>query len=409
MTEAIQSYSQLIALVGAAVLAALLARSLMSQLGLPAFTGYVAVGLTLGLLHQKLGILPIEVDVGFGFLAQLGVIAILFKVGLESDLGLLVEKLAAAVAVWAPDIVVSGALCFALVYFWPGYGTSAAAFAGIAATATSIGVSTAIWEDAGALKTDQGALLIDVAELDDVSGVLLMSLLFAVAPILAGADIGSVWPQVLKIAGYNFALLVVFCAGCYLFSRHVERPLTAWFAERNPKAGALLFATASGLLIAAIADSAGFSVAIGALFAGLAFSRDPAERDIDRAFAGLHAFLSPFFFIGIGMSVDVTALMDGLVLGIGLFVAAAAGKVIGAGLPAAFLFGSRGGLLIGASMVPRAEIFLIIMAQGAAMGPAAVPASLFAAAVFVSLASCVLAPIVVQRLLASDPGLERAA
>ena len=169
-----------------------------------------------------------------------------------------------------------------------------------------------------------------------------------------------------------------------------------------------MFATGIALLVAALADLLGFSLAIGALFAGLAFSRDPAEREIDRAFSELFVLFSPFFFVAIGLAIDVTLLPDALNLGLVLLVAAILGKLFGAALPAVLVTSPRDSLLIGISMIPRAEIFLIIMLHGVMLGDWAVPEPLYIAAVFVSVATCILAPILLRRLLADRHQFEEA-
>lgn len=152
-------------------------------------------------------------------------------------------------------------------------------------------------------------------------------------------------------------------------------------------------------MIAALAEALGFSLAVGALFAGLAFSRDPRRLRLDRAFETLFRFFVPFFFVGIGLAVPVGGM--GAALGIGglLLGVAVIGKVAGTALPLVAVTGGSGALLIGVSMVPRAEIALIVMERGRALGDWAVPPELYGAMVLVSLGACLLAPPVVRYLL----------
>ncbi|MBB4285688.1 cation:proton antiporter [Roseospira goensis] len=403
MIESPQEYALLLLLLGTVTLAGTLLRSGLARWRLPAMAGFILIGVGLSGLDTLVPFLTPALHHNLEVLAKLGVVVLLFRVGLESDLGLLVQQLRNAAVIWLPNMAVAAALAFLVVSLWPGYGLIPALFVAVAASATSIGVSTAVWEESGHLNTPRGALLLDVAELDDVSAVILLSMLFAMVPILQAADNGPLWSAAAQAAGWQIAKLALFCLGCYLFSRRLEKPLTAWFHRLDPGLGPLVFAAGATFLIAAVADLLGFSMAIGALFAGLAFSRDPAEREIDRSFAVLYTLFAPFFFVVIGVAVNVTALHQALGIGLVLLGAAVLGKLLGAGLPAALVASRRDGLLIGVSMVPRAEIFLIVMLHGVTLGDWAVPERLYTAAVLVSLVTCIAAPVVVQRLLATTP------
>ena len=408
MIEPAEPYAFVLLVVGIVIIASLLVRAQLPRLQLPSMVGYILIGMALSIAGSAFGILTPLLKENLEFLAQLGVVMLLFRVGLESDLDLLVQQLGKAALIWLPNMVTAGFFAFAVVYLWPGYGLIPALFMAVAASATSISASAAIWEEAGALKTPEGALLLDAAELDDITAVILMSLLFALLPLIVGATDSSAWPTAAVVIGLQLLKLIALCTICYVFSRRFEQPLTAWFAKVDNHLGSLLFATGVALLVAALADLLGFSLAIGALFAGLAFSRDPAEREIDRAFSELFVLFSPFFFVAIGFAIDVTLLPNALTLGLVLLVAAVLGKFLGAALPAALVVSPRDSFLIGVSMIPRAEIFLIVMLHGVVLGDWAVPEPLYIAAVFVSVATCILAPVLVRRLLADRPQVEEA-
>lgn len=396
-------------MVGAIVIASIMARACFPRIKLPPMVGYILIGIGLVLIDAKTGFLTETAKQHIDFLAELGVVFLLFRAGLESDLSQLKKQLKSASLIWLPNMIVAGGLVFLVVYFWPDYGFVPALFAGVAASATSIGVSTAVWEEAGALKTPQGALLLDVAELDDISAVVLLSFLFAITPLLTEPNGAGAWPQAALTVGVQVIKLAAFAMGCLLFSQFLEKRLTGWFAELDEALGPVLFATGAALLIAAGANLFGFSLAVGALLAGLAFSRDPAEPQIEQAFGQLFALFSPFFFIAIGLALDPAFLGQSLTFVLILCIAAILGKVVGAGLPAALMKSPREGWLIGFSMTPRAEIFLIVMLYGVSIGAAAVPQSLYNAAVLVSLASCIFGPIAVNSLLSKNASRVEAA
>lgn len=410
MTEVQGQATMLLLLLGAVVIASVLIRRLFERFHLPAVAGYTAIGLGIAFLDPSSAIISESTRETVGIFAQIGLVALLFRVGLESNLSALIQQLRPALLVWLSDVSVSALTAFVAVYFVFGFGLVPAILCAAAFSATSVGVSTAVWRDAGALGRPSGALLIDVAELDDISAVFVISLLFALGPLLQGGGEGALAPLLAQQTLIVLFKLAFFIALCVLFSRFLERRLTKQFARLDDKNGAAFFAAGAAFIIAATADSLGLSLAIGAMFAGLAFSRDPAERKIDEAFSPIYDLFAPFFFIHIGMGVEPQYIAGAVGLGAVLFCVAAIGKLVGVGLPALSFVRPRGALLIGASMVPRAEIALLVMGYGLSLGPWATPPALYNAIVLASLATCILSPIVVRRLLQAEaPETEAAA
>lgn len=395
MTEAAPDYAILLLFMGIITLLIVPVKALLGRIGIPALVGFILFGAILSFAKEEATILTPTFAAGIEFLAKLGIVALLFRAGLESDLTEMIGQLRNAAAVWVSNVAVSAFLVFAVIYFWPGLGLIPALFAGIAASATSISVSIVVWEESGAIDTVEGALLVDVAELDDLTSLLFMSVLFAVVPMLNVAPADGVFLVALETAFVKLCWFLLFCAGCYAFSRFAEPPLRLLFNRFDAKVGTIVFAAGIMLLIAAAADLIGFSMAVGALFAGLAFSRDPQSSQIDKAIELLVALFGPFFFVTIGLSLDPAQVGPALGLTAALLTAAIVGKFLGAGLPSAALLSPASGMLIGASMIPRAEIFLIVMLQGLSLGPWAVPPELYAAAVLTCIVTCLLGPVIV--------------
>lgn len=400
MTEE-AGYGLFMLVLGGFVLLHVPLKSVLRKAALPALVALVGFGIALSAADQQLDLLTRDLRDRIGVLAQLGLVALLFRVGLESDLGRLAAQLRRAVRIWVPNMVIPAVMAFALIWVWPGLGPVPALLCGIAASATSIGVSVAPWEEAHALESDDGALMLDVAELDDLSAVILLGIVFADAPGLHAGN--GMIGEAMRAGAVQIAKIAMFSAGCYGFSRLVEPRLSALFAKVDPQLGPFVFAAGTVFLIAAVADVLGFSMAVGAVFAGLAFSRDPAEHQIDEAFANVLALFGPFFFLSIGLSVGFDGLGPAIPLAVALFVVLVAGKALGAGLATWVVAGQRTGWLIGASMVPRAEIFLIVMAHGLSLGAWAVPPTLYTACVLAAVATCIAAPLVVIRLLGHNP------
>ncbi len=334
-------------------------------------------------------------------LAELGIVALLFRVGLESDLAGLRRQIGSASIVWIGNIVLSGVPGYFVMSWLLGFDQIPSLIAAVTLTATSIGVSVGMWRQHDALDTSKGQLLTDVAEMDDLSGLALMVLLFAVVPILRDTEGGSgesggIWTQLLSTGGWLFAKFVLFAMLCAAFARYVEEPMTHLFEQHATRQETTVFVAGIGITIAGVAAWLGFSAAVGALFAGLAFSRDPESVKLDTGFTGFYHLFTPFFFIGIGLSLDTGAFTSALGVGAALAALAVVGKLLGAGLPALFATGATGAALIGVSMVPRAEITMIIMERGQQLGDWAVPAQLYAAFVLVSAITCLFAPVTLE-------------
>lgn len=387
-------------LVGAVVVLAMGMRSVADRIRVSPILGYFALGVLLR-SGSAVGIVPpLEEQQVFPFLADLGVIVLLFRVGLESDLERLRNQLPEASWIGVGNVLGSGGVVFIVAYALIGWPLIPSLFVSVALTATSVGVAVTMWEEAQLLETREGATLVDVAEFDDLIGILFMALLFAVAPVLRSPEEGALMRMIAGTLIEVSFKVGLFLIGCFLFARYLERPMTRLFDDLHAGEGTMLVMLGVGIIVAALAGLSGLSTAIGAFFAGLIFSRDPHTTEYMSAFRPLHDLLAPFFFVGIGLHLapEVVGNVGGSVLL--LLAAAIVGKVIGAYVPARSLLGSSGGFVLGLSLVPRAEIALIIMQRGLGLGEWAVPVSLFAQVVLVSAVTVLTVPLVLRPLLA---------
>lgn len=403
MNESLDSHVLWTLLVGLIVIASGFIDALCRRLHLPALVGYLLVGMALSLLNSRWTFMSEDIRNVFSFLADLGVIALLFKVGLESRTGSLIQKLPEAVPVWLGNVAASFLLGFGVCYFILSLQLIPALVVATALTATSVGVSVAAWQSSNqALSSDNGQLLIDVAELDDISAIALMTLLFALIPVLHNGHAEAL--SVLGTTGAGFVAKLIFFIGlCYLFARYFEPRISSYTARMEPEPQYMLTVAGVGFVIAAIAGWLGFSLAIGALFAGLIFSRDPKAVKTEKSFIDIYDFLTPFFFINIGLNVLPAYVTAGAGVGVLLLLAAVAGKFIGAGMPALIFTGMTGAVLIGISLVPRAEIAMIVVHKARQLGDWAMPGEIYAAMVFVTIITCISAPPVLYRLLKRWP------
>jgi len=418
MMQTMHSTSSLILLIGLLIAAAVAVRAFLDRTYVPALVGFIGLGVLLRLADDRFDLVSEDGHRVFEVLAELGIVALLFRVGLESDLAGLRRQLRSASLVWLGNVVLTAVPGYFAMSWLLGYGQIPSLIAAVALTATSIGVSVGMWQQHDALGTPKGQLLTDVAEMDDLSALALMVLLFAVVPILhetgAGAEGGSeeiargvsdrgLWAEVLFTGGILLAKFLAFLAVCAAFARHVEKPLTHAFERYATGPETIIFVAGIGIAIAGVSAGLGFSAAVGALFAGLAFSRDPDSVTFDTGFTGLYHLFTPFFFIGIGLSLDPAAFASALGAGVALTAVAIAGKLVGAGVPVLVATGATGAALIGVSMVPRAEITMIIMERGQQLGDWAVPDDLYAAFVLVTAITCLVAPVSLQLMFRRWP------
>jgi len=390
---------------GALTVVAMLLKAGMGRIGLPALVGFLSLGLTLRLADDTWGLFSGTDTIILSFVGQAGLVALLFRVGLESNLEGLLQQLRKASTIWVADVVVSGAVGYATAFYLLQLNMITSLTVATAFTATSVGISVAVWQEMNALRSRNGELLIDIAELDDISAVVLMALLFAVLPELQAGGTSSGFPVAVIAgqAGLFLVKLIGFGAFCFVFSRWIEKPLTHFFQKLETAPDPMLTVAGIGFMIAALAEKAGFSMAIGAFFAGLIFSRDPATVKMEASFMPIHDFFSPFFFIGIGLKMDPAAMDAALGLGAALAAAAIVGKFLADGLPLYVMEGRQAALLIGASMIPRAEITMVIMHRGHALYGDVVPARVYNAMIMVSAATCLLAPFFVRSMLKRWP------
>jgi len=374
-------------------------KHLMSRLGLPAPVGYIALGFLISALDKQLAFIDATFAYVFSVLAQLGVVALLFRVGLRSHLKALIAKLPDASLIWLGDVAANLVIGFVLARYALGLSLETALAIATAFSATSVAVSVAVWDELKLLNSGRGTLLLDVAELDDLSGVLLLTILVAILPVLQTGD-GDLLGAATSTAGMTLLKLAGFIVICYLFSRYAEENFTRFNRRFGGDGNALVITIlGTGLAISAFAELLGFSVAIGALFAGLAFSRDPAVVHSEGRFSFFYEFFAPLFFINIGMQVDPATFVVAAELGLVLFAAAAAAKLIGVTTPALLLMPRSDALVLGVSMIPRAEIALLVIYQCTQINADIVPPEIFAAVVVASILTSTLAPLLTRWLL----------
>jgi Kef-type K+ transport system membrane component KefB len=336
------------------ILATRLLGEAAQRVGQPAVIGELLAGILLG--PSLLGFIAPTHPTLEAF-AQLGVLILLFEIGLHTDLRSLREAGKYSLIVAVVGVVVP----FVAGYFgtrWLGFSSMEALVAGAALTATSIGISARTLRDIGRLDSIEGQVVLGAAVLDDLIGLIILSVVVAMA---AGDGFTAMSAGKSTVIALGFVAIAIGVGS-------LAMPPVIRFAERLSATGALgLVALAFAFLLATLAESAGSAMIVGALAAGLVLHRTPQRAAIERSVTQLGYFFVPIFFAMIGALVDLRSLADprALLAGAVLVVIAVAGKVV-AGLALRGFEGNR--LLVGVAMVPRGEVGLIFAQVGIATG-----------------------------------------
>ncbi len=389
----------LVLLVGVTLILAILIKAALERIGIPPLVGYLLLGMGMKLLDSQVHFLTPSVREVYTFLAELGIISLLFRVGLESNLTGLIRQLPRASLILLGNLSFSGILAFLAASKLLQLELIPSLFISIALMATSVGISVGVWQEAKALNTDDGELLIDIAEMDDIAALALMSLFLAMLPVLNGDVEVKILPVFMGTLSPFLLKVTIFGIFCLILCRYLEGPMTRFFQRLEPGPDPMLIVAGTALIIAALAGLMGLSVAVGAFFAGLVFCRAPDAVKLDASFSPLYAFFVPFFFIQIGWQLEIESLAPSLNLVIILLIVAVLGKVVGTGLPAIPTTGRASALLLSISMIPRAEIAMVIMERGRQLGDWAVSPQIFTSMILVSIITCIASPLLLRPLL----------
>ncbi|MDQ5809037.1 MAG: cation:proton antiporter [Actinomycetota bacterium] len=366
------------------LLAAKVGDELFKRLRQPALVGEILAGVMIG--PSLLGLVgPTETLEVF---AELGVVFLLFWVGLETRLSDMKEVGGVASGVGVFGVVVPFAAGYgagSLV----GEGAGTSVFIGAALVATSVGITSAVLIELGALATTAARTILGAAVIDDILAMVLLAVAVGVAES-GGVDVGSIAVVIgLAVAFVAFVAL----GGTRLVARWPDLFHAPRFSE-SP----LLPAVILCLGLAAFAAQIGLAAIIGAFLAGMVCAEMKDRDDFEEEVAPLYAFFPPFFFVFIGLEVDLGAFGDVEVLLalVGITVLAAVTKFLPAWLAARRL-GRRDAIVVGIGMVPRGEVGIIVAGIGATAG--VVEGDLFAVIVGMSILTTLFVPPVLRRAL----------
>jgi Kef-type K+ transport system membrane component KefB len=399
--------------------------SLIEKWGQPAVLGELVVGVLLGNLIL-LGIdwvEPIKHDEVIKFLAELGVVILLFQIGLESNVDKMRKVGLPALLVASVGVIAPFFLGYLVVGPWlmPGLSNNAYLFLGATLTATSVGITARVFQDLNKLQTPEAQIVLGAAVIDDVMGLVILAVVSAIVTTGSVSLMTISWIT-LKAFLFLFGALVI---GQWI-APHLGKLLSKIGTGSDMK---FIFAIIFCLFFAYLAHLMGLAPIIGAFAAGLLMEHvvfetfdDPTindeietavakadvvvqkevavilkhhnERHVEELIKPLGHFLVPLFFIMTGIQVNLETLADVKILGIALAITAVAfvGKLV-----SGFFAGNVNKWIVGWGMAPRGEVGLIFAMIGKQLG--VVSEEMFSVIIIMVILTTLLTPPILSYLL----------
>ena len=397
--------SELVLQIGIILFAVRLGGRLVKKIGVPPVLGELLAGVAIGpyalgsiaLPGFPHGIFPLgegslAVSTELYAFATVASIILLFASGLETDLGLFLRYSVAGGVIGIGGAVISfaaGAFCGVALLHAP-FMDPRCLFLGILSTATSVGITARILSDQKKMDSPEGVTILAAAVFDDVLGIIMLAVVLGIVALVSGHSGGGISARaILAIAGKAFGIWLGFTALGLVFSRQIAAFLKIFKHSFDFSVLALGIA----LILAGLFEQQGLAMIIGAYIAGLSLSKTDIAAVIQERIHGLYEFFVPLFFAVMGMMVNVREIASApvLIFGAVYTVAAILAKIIGCGGPALLLgFNGKGAFRIGAGMVPRGEVALIIAGIGLASG--ALNNQLFSVIIVMTLVTTLAAP-----------------
>jgi Kef-type K+ transport system membrane component KefB len=372
----------------AILLAAKLGSEIFERLGLPAVLGELVAGIVIGnliLVHPALGLFeplraaslqgewPVVIDA----IARIGVIILLFEVGLESTVRGMIQVGASSLAVALLGVVTPFALGYGVSWLFvrelppslreivpDGFSLSNIhMFIGAVLCATSVGITARVFKDLGRLQTKEARIILGAAVIDDVLGLMILAVVSGIVVAAEGGqpvDSGSLLRLIAVAAVFLIGSLVL---GVFLVPRMMRQ-----LARLRTAGMMLVSALTFAFLLSYLANAAGLAAIVGAFAAGLLledvhFKGFREEIHIEQLLRPIATLFVPVFFVLMGIQVRLETFASLPVLGVaaGLTVAAVIGKqVCGLGV----LERGLDRLSVGVGMIPRGEVGLIFAQIG---------------------------------------------
>ncbi|MFS8067081.1 MAG: cation:proton antiporter [Byssovorax sp.] len=381
------------------LLAAKLGSDLAVRLGQPAVLGELTMGVLLG-NSTALGLHffePFKTDPSIDLFARLGVLLLLFEVGLESTVGQMLKVGLSSFLVAILGVIALFGIGWGVgIVLLPSAGSYVHAFLGATLSATSVGITARVLKDLGKSQTKEARIILGAAVIDDVLGLVILAV---VTGMIAAADKGNALSY--GTISLIFVKALVFLVGSLFLGVRFSPRLFRVAARLQARGVLLALGLAFCFLLAWLANFIGLAPIVGAFAAGLILEdvhykqfTDRGEHGLEELVAPISSFLAPVFFVVMGLRTELAVFADPKVLGLALALTAAA--VIGKQVCS---LGVRDKdvdrLSVGLGMIPRGEVGLIFANIGATLtigGQPVVSREGFSAVVVMVIVTTMLTP-----------------
>jgi Kef-type K+ transport system membrane component KefB len=297
-------------------------------------------------------------------LAELGVIILLFEIGLESDLRQLKAVGVQAVVVACVGVATpfaAGTIGLMTIFNVPAI---PAIFAGAALTATSIGITSKVLSELGQLKSVEGQIIVGAAVIDDVLGIIVLAVVASLAKT-GEVDVNNTI--------YLIVSATVFLVGSILLGDFFNKGFTFVVTALKTRGNIVIPAFIFAFFMAFLGNAIHLEAILGAFAAGLVLDETDARKELDEMVKPIADILVPVFFVSVGARTDLGVLnpfipeyRSGLVIATFLILIAIIGKIVTGW--AVFGLPNINRLAIGVGMIPRGEVGLVFAGIGATSG-----------------------------------------
>ena len=395
------------------LIAAKLGGEVFERIEQPAVLGELVFGIVLGnltLLGWD-GMEFLTTNQGIEILAQLGVILLLFEVGLESNVQEMLSVGLSSLFVAVLGIVAPFFLGWGVsAWLLPDEATLVHAFIGATLCATSVGITARVLSDLGKIQARESKIILGAAVIDDVLGLIILAV---VSGIITAANTGG------ELASMDVLMIlikaIVFLVGAILVGGWLSPRVFRLATKLRIRGLLLAISLAFAFSLSYLADFMGLAAIVGAFAAGLILDevhyqslRDRTEHSIEDLLHPISAFLVPVFFVWIGARVDLSAFGQVSILGFAalLSVAAVIGKMICA---LGVVEKGLDRISVAVGMVPRGEVGLIFAGIGASLmldGQPVVRPAVFGAVVIMVIVTTLITPPALKITLARGDRLK---
>jgi Kef-type K+ transport system membrane component KefB len=356
--------------------AAKVAAEIFERLKQPAVAGEILAGVIIGPSVLQ-WVQPGELT---NALAEIGVIFLLFLVGLETKPGDIFRVGGRAAIVAILGVIVPFFVGYWMADLW-GQPRIESIFIGAAMVATSVGITARVLGQMGLLHLDVSRIILGAAVIDDILGLLILAVVSSFAK-------GNVdYTQIAATAGLAIGFTVVIIL---LGARAVNR-IRPRVERLRVNQSYVVFGFALCLGLALVAQYIGVAAIIGAFLAGMAMSESAEGTDMGHQAEAVTEFLLPFFLANIGMQLQLSAIFNRgtLIFATLITLLAVASKILGCGL-GAWTLGRRKAMQVGMGMVPRGEVGIVVAQIGLGLG--AIGNEAFGVVLIMAVATTLIAP-----------------